>query len=315
MKALSSPITPPINEVLISIVIPFYHGEAHINELVQSIYLSFLSFNQISGSVEIIIVIDSEDTNLDNLRDQIDCNISYDPNIEILYIKNQINIGVARSRNVGYKKAKGEFIIFIDQDDELEVDFFPRIFPFLKDYDFLLVNGVFYNVRKNIRFKIFYLQPKITLKQLILQSFIRSPGQVILRKSMIPKNGFPSPVKYFGADDKFFWISVFIENKALRKKYIGRCLYVANLHDKNYSNNYKELSHSCLELWEGFKGNVCDSMLKKWIKRDIMINKFVVGDFDTTKHRLSCGWWYLLYNLDANKIVRYSVKKLKYLKH
>ncbi|RFC55741.1 glycosyltransferase family 2 protein [Brumimicrobium aurantiacum] len=97
---------------LISVVIPCYNGKDFIVETINSV------LKQKYTNFEILIVNDGSTDNsvevIQSIRDK-----------RIILI-DKANTGVSDSRNLGFKKARGEFIIFLDADDLLSTNFFEK---------------------------------------------------------------------------------------------------------------------------------------------------------------------------------------------
>lgn len=90
---------------LISIIIPFFNAEKYIGATIQS------ALNQTYSNSEILCI---DDGSTDNTVSII--NSFKDSRIK-LYQKE--NTGVSNTRNYGFNKAKGEFVLFLDSDDIL----------------------------------------------------------------------------------------------------------------------------------------------------------------------------------------------------
>ena len=90
---------------LISVVIPTYNRPELLKKAIQSV------INQTYKNFEIIIVDDSSIKNNEKI-------IKNFNKKNIIYIKNKTRKGGGHSRNIGIKKAKGEYIAFLDDDDE-----------------------------------------------------------------------------------------------------------------------------------------------------------------------------------------------------
>jgi len=84
---------------LISIVIPYYNRPQKLQRALDSI------FNQTYSNYEIIIVDDHSKKPLTFNKEN------------VFYTRNSKNIGPGASRNIGLKKAKGDYIVFMDSDD------------------------------------------------------------------------------------------------------------------------------------------------------------------------------------------------------
>lgn len=103
-------------EPLISVIIPTYNR----NEMLIRAIESVLSQNY--SNVEIIIV---DDCSLDQSEEII--KKKYYTNNKIQYYKNEKKMNAGYNRNFAYKKAKGEFVIFLDDDDfYIDKNFFKK---------------------------------------------------------------------------------------------------------------------------------------------------------------------------------------------
>lgn len=97
----------PLNdaEILVSVVIPVYNGEAYLSETVESVLA------QTHRKLEVIIVDDgSEDRSPAIMRKL----ALQDERIRLIF---QPHGGISRAMNTGIQAAQGEFIAYLDQDD------------------------------------------------------------------------------------------------------------------------------------------------------------------------------------------------------
>ncbi|MDY0278528.1 MAG: glycosyltransferase family 2 protein [Acholeplasma sp.] len=93
------------NDVKISIIMPLYNAEKYVSRSIQSV------LDQTHINFELIIINDcSTDNSLEIVKSYTD--------ERIILLNNVSNLGVAKSRNIGLKKATGDFISFLDSDDE-----------------------------------------------------------------------------------------------------------------------------------------------------------------------------------------------------
>lgn len=293
----------------ISVIIPYYNGGIFFEQLIQSINTAYAVCN--FYKIEIIVVIDSVETDETFLQQQL-FNITF-KDIPFIVLKNSSNIGVAASRNKGIKSANGIYSLIIDQDDLIS----PQYFQTLKEltffnYDFILYNGAYLFEKKQKRLNIFYLSPTINFENIVLKDIIRSPGQVVLKTAFYLEFLFPIPDKFSGADDKFFWVKLFAQYPNLKIRYSSAKMYIARLHDKNVSNNFKQLYFSALELWAIILALPQFSFLKenKVVKKSILFYKY------KTK---TCKGWYqkmlgfiqvITYTIYPNKVLVFLLKKL-----
>lgn len=100
---------------LVSVVIPTYkRNPSLISKSINSV------LNQSYSNLELIIVDDSP-KNYEN-RDSVEKYISMIGDDRISYIQHEKNLGANAARNTGIKASKGEFIGFLDDDDEWHHD-------------------------------------------------------------------------------------------------------------------------------------------------------------------------------------------------
>ena len=122
------------NKKNISIVIPIYNCQQYI--LKQINYLSTLNVL----NIEIIFVDDcSKDQTFKILKKKLKTN-----NSKIFrFFKLKKNSGPGIARNLGVRKSKSEFILFLDIDDKLNISNFNKLFSFKKikskDLIFLII--------------------------------------------------------------------------------------------------------------------------------------------------------------------------------
>jgi glycosyltransferase involved in cell wall biosynthesis len=109
---------------LISIVIPNYNGEKTIFFTLESLK------KQVFNDFEVIIIDDgSQDDSVSLIHSLIDGQENY------MLIEQPHNRGAASARNAGVKKAKGEFIMFIDSDVIINKDTVSKVSNFFKTHD------------------------------------------------------------------------------------------------------------------------------------------------------------------------------------
>ncbi len=94
-----------MNLNLITVVIPSYNRKTILGRTLDSV------LNQTYSNLEVIIVDDNSDDGTYEL-------FSSHEDKRVKVVKHQINKGGASARNTGIRMAKGEFIAFLDSDDE-----------------------------------------------------------------------------------------------------------------------------------------------------------------------------------------------------
>ena len=94
----------------VSVIIPIYNTAEYLPMALDSIR------NQTLKDLQIILI---NDGSTDNCQEIIDKYGKKDPRIEWVKQKNR---GLGSARNVGFKKATGEYVYFMDSDDLLQAD-------------------------------------------------------------------------------------------------------------------------------------------------------------------------------------------------
>ncbi len=93
----------------VSVVIPVYNGEKYLKQAIESVICQ-------SVICEIIVIDDgSEDRTAEIVKPYVEAG-------KVLYLRNDANMGVAFSRNLGVLKSKGVYVAFLDADDYWEED-------------------------------------------------------------------------------------------------------------------------------------------------------------------------------------------------
>jgi len=95
-----------LNCELVSIIIPSYNCASYLADSISS------SLSQTHKNIEIIVI---DDGSIDNTF-KIVTNFKMDPRVKYIY---QENKGLPSARNAGIMAATGEYILFLDADDEI----------------------------------------------------------------------------------------------------------------------------------------------------------------------------------------------------
>lgn len=103
---------------LFSIITPTYNRAHLIKRAIQSV------LNQSANNWELIIV---DDGSTDNTEEIIRPFVNY----RIKYYKSPENVGNANARNIGVNKSKGNYITFLDSDDELLPEYITEVDTFI----------------------------------------------------------------------------------------------------------------------------------------------------------------------------------------
>lgn len=109
----------------VSIIVPVYNSEKYLDKCILSL------LNQTYEDIEIILIDDKSNDKSINILEQYQ--EMFKDKIKVL--KNEKNSGAAASRNKGLDIATGEYVIFIDSDDYLDLDAIEKMVKQLEKTD------------------------------------------------------------------------------------------------------------------------------------------------------------------------------------
>lgn len=119
--------------MLLSVIIPAYNVESTLQRAVDSV------LSQSMKEFEVIIVDDGSTDGTGPLCDAIE---SQDQRIRVIH---QANGGLSAARNTGINQAQGDYLAFLDSDDEYVNDIFPYFIGPIKNTkwtcSYLILNG------------------------------------------------------------------------------------------------------------------------------------------------------------------------------
>jgi glycosyltransferase involved in cell wall biosynthesis len=135
-----------MRDFLISIIVPVYNVEPFILSCIQSV-----ANQSLTDGVECILV---DDCGTDNSMKVAERFVAgYKGNIDFHILHHEHNKGLSAARNTGVKHAKGEYILFVDSDDELYPNALESFLGALKIHSGIdMIQGV-YNPEAMIRYK------------------------------------------------------------------------------------------------------------------------------------------------------------------
>lgn len=182
-------------------------------------------------NTEIIII---DDCSTDTSEVLIDEYLKIHSNIN--YYKNKEPMGANYSRNLGFQKAKGAYVAFLDDDD---IWFEEKLFDQVKSFDDDKIDIVSCNFEYkkfffNFISKIYYLP---NLQKILDINYLGGMSGVVIRKSSFDKNLFDQSLQ--SCQDWDFWIKSILDKK---KIVISQSiLYKYTIHSNNkITNNLKK---------------------------------------------------------------------------
>ena len=104
-----------MSEKLVSVIIPTYSRPLYLDRAIKSV------LSQTYKNIEIIVV-DDNNPNSQYRKDTEKIMEGYKKNKRIVYLKHEKNKNGSAARNTGWRHSNGDYITFVDDDDELESD-------------------------------------------------------------------------------------------------------------------------------------------------------------------------------------------------
>lgn len=210
---------------IISIIIAAYNIENYIGRCLESV------INQTFKDIEIIVVNDgSTDKTLDIIN-------KYSKIDNRIVVYSQENKGSIEARKSGFKISKGEYLLFIDGDDWLELDALYHIATKAKDNnDIILFNyNKIYDNHKIEKIKVFINDTtNDLLKDLLVGNLYPCMWTKLIRKNYILENNilFPSNISY--GEDLAFVSSLFIHKP--KTCYLDKNIYNYYIRSNSITN-------------------------------------------------------------------------------
>jgi glycosyltransferase involved in cell wall biosynthesis len=208
---------------LVSAVIPTYNYGAYVGKAIDSV------LNQTHSNIECIVV---DDGSTDNTREVV---AKYGERVHYIYQK---NAGLPEARNTGVKAARGEFVGFLDSDDEWEPNFvevalgyFNKLAP-----EFGLVASRCSQVgldSKPLGLKRLLpdIDEEVSLTDLIFRTRF-FPSAVVARTSAVIDAGYFDP--NYVSEDRDMWIRIAERHRVFIH---GQRLVLIRKHPTNMSKN------------------------------------------------------------------------------
>mgnify|MGYP000864375606 CR=1 FL=1 len=190
--------------MVISVIIPLYNAENTILAALESVRIQ----RNVTAVFEIIVINDgSTDRSAQVVKDY----ISHHPEMNILLISQPQNKGVSAARNAGLKRSSGDFIAFLDADDEWlpEKTEFQLNCLFDHEVDFISCR------RNNSVLKFPYAVEngwaRITFRKQMLRNEAQ-PSTVLFKRKILTNTGFFDENQRY-AEDVQYWLRISRKNK------------------------------------------------------------------------------------------------------
>lgn len=180
----------------VSIIVPLYHGKKYIPKLVD---MAEMCKERAASQVKIELILSNDDPG-ERIEETL-----FSDTIDILVLNTKENRGIQGARIRGLKAGKGEYVVFLDQDDILYPDYVSSQMLHIKDADAVVCrciheNKQFYNADRKFE--------DVVNKEYMMEKGnpIISAGQVFVRRSSIPTVWLDNVMRTNCADDYLLWL-------------------------------------------------------------------------------------------------------------
>lgn len=208
---------------LISIIMPTYNSSEYIESAIKSI------FSQTYTNWELIII---DDHSTDNSFEVIS-RLRMNKNYKIKYFKNDKNMGVSKSRNIGIEKSTGSWIAFLDSDDMWRENKLMKQFDETKNVNVnFIFTGSSYINEMNEEYPGVYIDIKDMCYDDLLKNNSISLSSVLINKCLLIKNQFENDTVH---EDYLLWLKI-LKNGIVAKA-IKEPLLIYRLSRKSKSGN------------------------------------------------------------------------------
>lgn len=283
---------------LFSVIMPVYNVQEYLHKAIESV------LNQSFTNFELIIV---DDGSTDNSKNIIQKFLKNDKRITYFF---QENMGLSEARNTGIRLSKGEFIFFMDSDDEISTETLSRVSetisyhqPSIIMFNYKIIEG-----NKLIcvpRLKAGFYSSNYIFMGILRRKLENYAWQFVVHRSYFKENlFFKKGVYYEDIDwtprllskaDKIYYIQEPLYSYRMRSGSITHTLNEKKLRDleivllsmNNTINNFFPTFTDCFEIW------------RKPLDLSIYFNYTKIGWHHTSER-----------NLLRSKIFKYSFKGL-----
>ena len=182
-------------DIKVSVVIPFFNRIDCVHRAINSV------LRQTHSNIEIILVDDGSTDAITSIK-------KLSKNENIRYYRNKNNKGASFSRNFGINKSRGEFVAFLDSDDEYLPNKIEKQLEFMVKKGLVFTHTSYVYRKKNMK-DILFKTGRINFKypSIIAYCGIATPTAMIHRDLLSCKREF-FPESFFVGEDICFWISL-----------------------------------------------------------------------------------------------------------
>jgi glycosyltransferase involved in cell wall biosynthesis len=208
-----------MNYPFISVVLPVYNAELYITDTINSI------LNQTYTNFELIIINDGSNDNSEA------CILQFQDQ-RIKYFKNEKNLKLIQTLNLGLSLAKGKYIARIDADDIALPQRFEKQIDFLEKNSEYGIVGSFAETFGSENKKLTFVQEDVDIRYAFLthNPFVHS--SVMIRNQILTENKLSFDLTQLHVEDYALWIEILNFSKG---KILPEILIKYRIHENQIS--------------------------------------------------------------------------------
>lgn len=194
----------------ISIIVPLYKGQKYVLSIQKMVAQNVVFANERGKKLEVELIF---------VNDYPDEAIVVNTEVQrykVFVIANNDNCGIHQTRVNGLKRSRGEYVLFLDQDDEITPNCLFSQYSVIGDKDMVVgngyrgINGDYRKIYRSVKKQQLVCREMIFLKA---ANQIVSPGHCLIRRSAIHPAWCNNIMKENGGDDLFLWLLMFENDK------------------------------------------------------------------------------------------------------
>jgi len=287
---------------MISVVVAIYNVEKYITKCLESIV------NQDYADFELILVNDGSTDNSEKVIK------NYLKNLSINWkLINKDNGGQSSARNIGYKNAKGDYIVFIDSDDVISRDFLSSLYAqFDNNIDIVFCNYAYvpYQVAPiDNNNSVSTFNRNELLKLFLKRTIDFVIPSMMFRKSFLDKNNisFNEDIR-FSEDQMYMWETIFACKKT---KYLYKKMYGYYLREKSImtASPYEKISKA-FDVYKGFTEDLVNKYPNDKKLIEMILPRWELGTLFSMANLVSREEYFILYKKMQARTILFRIIKI-----
>lgn len=240
-----------MSDPLVSVIVPVYNTGEMVQKTIKSI------LDNTYKNVEIIVVDDGSNDITKEVLKKIKS--------ECVKVYEKENGGPSSARNFGIEKARGEYLIFVDSDDEIKLEFIEKLVKAIRPSENVLaMSGIVFRSEASVKEEFIGDFPRKNdedIKKYILRSLLKDGRMYpvfnkIFRSEIVKKDIRFDEGMRFGEDTKF--VLDYVEKCVGKIIFVPEALYIHNMDTKT------SIAKAAVQDWRNWEKSYIN--IKSWVK-------------------------------------------------